>query len=46
VDCDGTITRVVTDYGLRQRLIEAGLQTVRDRCTWDKIIPQYRQALS
>jgi glycosyltransferase involved in cell wall biosynthesis len=40
------ITRVVTDYGLRQRLIEAGLQTVRDRYTWDKIIPQYRQALS
>jgi phosphatidylinositol alpha-mannosyltransferase len=39
------ITRVVTDFGLRRRLIDAGLQTVRERYTWDKIIPQYRQAL-
>jgi glycosyltransferase involved in cell wall biosynthesis len=39
------ITRVVTDFGLRHRLIEAGLQTVRGRYTWDRIIPQYRQVL-
>jgi hypothetical protein len=35
----------VTDFGLRHRLIEAGLQTVRGRYTWDRIIPQYRQVL-
>jgi glycosyltransferase involved in cell wall biosynthesis len=39
------ITRVVTEPGLRRRLIDAGLETVRARYTWDKIIPQYRQVL-
>jgi glycosyltransferase involved in cell wall biosynthesis len=40
------ITRMVTDPGLRRRLIEAGLESVRERYTWDKIIPQYRSVLA
>ncbi|HEY7118647.1 MAG TPA: glycosyltransferase family 4 protein [Tepidisphaeraceae bacterium] len=33
------------DPALRQRLIDNARQTVRDRFTWDAILPQYRQLL-
>jgi glycosyltransferase involved in cell wall biosynthesis len=33
------------DAALRERLIENGLKTVRERFTWDVVLPQYRQVL-
>lgn len=40
------IERVISDAGLRARLIEAGFRTVRERYTWDRVLPQYRAALA
>jgi glycosyltransferase involved in cell wall biosynthesis len=34
------------DPALRQRLIENGLRTVRERFTWHVVLPQYRQLLN
>jgi glycosyltransferase involved in cell wall biosynthesis len=39
------IERIVGDSDLRQRLIAEGLRTVRERYTWDRVIPQYQAAL-
>jgi glycosyltransferase involved in cell wall biosynthesis len=39
------IQRVATDSTLRNRLIEAGLKTVREKFTWDIVLPQYRRLL-
>jgi glycosyltransferase involved in cell wall biosynthesis len=39
------IQRVIGDRGLRDRLIEGGLHTVRERYTWDVVLPQYRALL-
>jgi glycosyltransferase involved in cell wall biosynthesis len=39
------IERVISDAGLRARLIENGLRTVRERYTWDRVLPAYRSAL-
>jgi glycosyltransferase involved in cell wall biosynthesis len=33
------------DRALRERLIAGGLRTVRERFTWDVVLPQYRQLL-
>ena len=33
------------DVALRHRLIENGLHTVRERFTWDVVLPQYRRLL-
>jgi hypothetical protein len=30
---------------LRNRLIEGGLRTVREKFSWDVVLPQYRQLL-
>jgi glycosyltransferase involved in cell wall biosynthesis len=38
--------RVISDRGLRERLIEGGLRTVRERFTWDVVLPQYRRLLA
>jgi glycosyltransferase involved in cell wall biosynthesis len=40
------IERVIDDAELRQRLIEEGLRTVRERYAWTRILPQYRAALN
>ena len=39
------IERVISDPQLRARLIEGGIRTVRERYTWDRVLPQYRIAL-
>ena len=39
------IERVISDPGLRARLIENGLKTVYERYTWDRVLPLYRAAL-
>ncbi len=39
------IRRVVKDLPLRRKLIEAGLQEVRQRFSWDQVLPLYRQLL-
>lgn len=33
------------DSALRRRLIEGGLRTVRERYTWDVVLPRYRELL-
>jgi glycosyltransferase involved in cell wall biosynthesis len=33
------------DVGLRERLIENGLRTVRERFTWERVLPEYRRVL-
>ena len=33
------------DVALRNRLIDGGLRTVRERFTWDVVLPQYRELL-
>jgi len=40
------IKRVVGDAALRARLIENGLRTVRERYTWEVVLPRYRELLS
>ena len=40
------IERVAVDAPLRARLIENGLRTVRERYSWDVVLPRYRKALS
>jgi glycogen(starch) synthase len=40
------IERVAADAPLRARLIENGLRTVRERYSWDVVLPRYRKALS
>jgi glycosyltransferase involved in cell wall biosynthesis len=39
------IERVIGDKDLRHRLIEGGLRSVRERYTWDVVLPQYRELL-
>jgi glycosyltransferase involved in cell wall biosynthesis len=39
------LDRLRTDVSLRQRIIENGLSTVREKFTWDVVLPQYRQLL-
>jgi glycosyltransferase involved in cell wall biosynthesis len=39
------IERVIDDPALRSRLIEGGLRTVREKYTWDMVLPQYRALL-
>jgi phosphatidylinositol alpha-mannosyltransferase len=40
------IGRIVRDQKLRQRLIETAAADVRQRFSWDVVLPQYRQFLS
>jgi glycosyltransferase involved in cell wall biosynthesis len=40
------IERVVGDADLRARLIKNGLRTVRERYTWEVVLPRYRELLS
>jgi glycosyltransferase involved in cell wall biosynthesis len=39
------IRHVLDDRTLRQRLIRAASADVRDRFTWDRVLPQYRALL-
>jgi glycosyltransferase involved in cell wall biosynthesis len=39
------IERIIEDRALRVRLIENGLRTVREKYTWDVVLPQYRALL-
>ena len=39
------INRLIADPLLRNRLIEAGLADVRERFTWDMVLPRYRELL-
>jgi glycosyltransferase involved in cell wall biosynthesis len=41
----GTLTKLRADSILRNRLIEGGLRTVREKFTWDVVLPQYRELL-
>jgi glycosyltransferase involved in cell wall biosynthesis len=40
-----SVTLLRDDVALRNRLIEGGLRTVRERFTWDVVLPQYRELL-
>jgi glycosyltransferase involved in cell wall biosynthesis len=40
------ICRMLDDDSLRQTLIEGGLRTVRQRYTWDAVLPMYRRVLA
>ena len=40
-----SLSRLRDDAALRSRLIEGGLRTVREKFTWDVVLPQYRQLL-
>jgi len=44
-DMSNTITRVIEDRALRSRLIDNGLRVVRERFSWEIVIPQYRRLL-
>jgi glycosyltransferase involved in cell wall biosynthesis len=39
------INRLIADPSLRNRLIEAGAADVRERFTWDVVLPKYRELL-
>jgi glycosyltransferase involved in cell wall biosynthesis len=39
------IDRIIGDVDLRRRLIDNGLRIVRERYTWDVVLPQYRRLL-
>jgi glycosyltransferase involved in cell wall biosynthesis len=39
------ILRVIEDRNLRDRLVAAGLKTVREKYTWEIVLPQYRRVL-
>jgi glycosyltransferase involved in cell wall biosynthesis len=41
-----SLWRLRDDPALRNRLIENGLRTVRERFTWDIVLPQYRTLLN
>ena len=41
----GALSNLRDDRILRNRLIEGGLRTVREKFTWDVVLPQYRQLL-
>jgi glycosyltransferase involved in cell wall biosynthesis len=40
-----SLARLRGDPALRNRLIEGGLRTVREKFSWDVVLPQYRQLL-
>jgi glycosyltransferase involved in cell wall biosynthesis len=40
------IERIASDAALRHQLIENGLRTVRERYSWEVVLPQYRKLLS
>src|SRR3954469_11411013 len=40
------INRIMTDSQLRHRLIEAASRDVRERFTWDVVLPKYRELLA
>ena len=40
-----SLRRLSADASYRQRLIENGLRTVRERFTWEVVLPQYRRLL-
>jgi glycosyltransferase involved in cell wall biosynthesis len=42
----GAIRRVLRDKPLRDRLIAAGLATVREKFSWETILPLYGQILA
>ena len=39
------LLRLINDAALRDRLVENGLRTVREKYTWDVILPRYRELL-
>ncbi|HEY7088494.1 MAG TPA: glycosyltransferase, partial [Tepidisphaeraceae bacterium] len=41
----GAIRRIIESGSLRQRLIQAGIDTVRSRFDWSVVLPQYRALL-
>jgi glycosyltransferase involved in cell wall biosynthesis len=41
----GALSMLRDDPELRNRLIQGGLRTVREKFTWDVVLPQYRQLL-
>ena len=41
-----SLTLLREEVDLRNRLIEGGLRTVRERFTWDVVLPRYRELLS
>jgi glycosyltransferase involved in cell wall biosynthesis len=40
-----SLWRLREDEAFRQRLIEGGLRTVRERFTWAAVLPRYRELL-
>jgi glycosyltransferase involved in cell wall biosynthesis len=39
------VQRLIEDLSMRQRLIDAGLRAVRERFSWNVVLPQYRALL-
>ena len=44
-EIQAAVRRLVDEPELRDRLIENGLTTVREKFTWDVVLPQYRKLL-
>ncbi|MGH7175971.1 MAG: glycosyltransferase, partial [Tepidisphaeraceae bacterium] len=40
------IRRIATDHNLRFRVVENGLRIVRERFSWEVVLPRYRELLS
>lgn len=41
----GAIGKILSDHALRERLVRNALQDLRERFTWDVVLPQYRALL-
>jgi glycosyltransferase involved in cell wall biosynthesis len=44
-EIQAAVRRLVDEPELRNRLIENGIKTVREKFTWDVVLPQYRELL-